>query len=203
MCDPMLTSLGEQQCANLRETFPYHDKICLLISSPLRRTIYTTILAFPPALHNGRCQPNIVALPEVQETSDFPCDTGSDVSRLRKEMREKRVPVDLSLVKEGWNVKTLSNKWSPSSEALTKRAREARKYIRDKVIELQKGGEKNPEIVVVTHGGFLHYFTEDWEDSRTYNGESLHALSSPSSFIFLMFVILPSWILTSSFSFTF
>ena len=26
------------------------------------------------------------------------------------------------------------------------------------------------EIVVVTHGTFLHYLTEDWEDSHTYEG---------------------------------
>lgn len=172
MQDPLLTPFGEEQCATLRETFPHHDKISLLISSPLRRTIYTTFLAFPSALANGHCQSNIIALPEIQETSDFPCDVGSDLSRLRKEMRENEVPVDLGLVQEGWNVKTLDNKWSPSSEALAKRATEARTYIRDKVVQLQKDGEENPEIVVVTHGGFLHYFTEDWEDSRTYNGES-------------------------------
>lgn len=86
-------------------------------------------------------------------------------------MSEKGVPVDLSLVKEGWNKKKLNNKWSPSSEALTKRAKEARIFIRDKVLEMQKEGAEDPEVVVVTHGGFLHYFTEDWEDSSTYNGE--------------------------------
>lgn len=172
MLDPLLTPFGEQQCITLRETFPYHDKISLLISSPLRRTIYTTVLGFSTSLGNGHCQPNIIALPEVQETSDFPCDTGSDPEKLRKEMKEKHVPVDLSLVREGWNVKTLDNKWAPTSEALTKRAREARQYIRDRVFDLQKAGEKDPEVVVVTHGGLLHYFTEDWEDSKAYNGKS-------------------------------
>lgn len=177
MHDPLLTPFGEQQCDTLRETFPYHDKICLLISSPLRRTIHTTYLSFTPALNNGRCQPNIVALPEIQESSDFPCDTGSDPDQLTKEMTDKYLPVDLSLVKEGWNVKKLDTKWAPTSEALIKRAREARVYIRDRILDLQKGGEKSPEVVIVTHGGFLHYFTEDWEDSGAYNGES----SEPSS----------------------
>ncbi|KAF7502272.1 hypothetical protein GJ744_006278 [Endocarpon pusillum] len=172
MHDPSLTPFGEQQCATLRETFPYHDKICLLVSSPLRRTIYTTLLSFTPALNNGRCPQNIVALPEMQESSDFPCDTGSDPDQLVKEMAENHVPVDLSLVKEGWNVKKLDSKWAPTSEALSKRAREARIYIRDRILDLEKGGEKSPEIIVVTHGGFLHYFTEDWEDSGAYNGTS-------------------------------
>ena len=172
MRDPLLTPLGEEQCVTLRETFPYHDKICLLIASPLRRTIYTAIRSFPPSLANGHCQPSIIALPEIQETSDFLCDTGTDVDELRKEMSENHTPVDLSLVKEGWNIKTPNTRWSPSPEALTERAREARLFIRDKVIELQKAGEKEPELVVVTHGGILHYLTEDWEDSKMYNGES-------------------------------
>jgi len=172
MHDPLLTPFGEEQCTVLRETFPYHHKISLLISSPLRRTIYTTLLSFSPALSNSHCKPNVVALPEIQETSDFPCDTGSDIDKLREEMTASHLPVDLSLVKSGWNIKTFDNKWAPSSEALTKRAREARIFIRDKIIELQKEGEEDPEIIVVTHGGLLHYFTEDWEDSGAYHGES-------------------------------
>lgn len=86
-------------------------------------------------------------------------------------MTEKHVPVDLSLAQPGWNVKKLDNKWAPTYEAITRRARVARVYIRDRILELQKESEKDPEIVVVTHGGLLHYFTEDWEDSGAYNGE--------------------------------
>ncbi len=171
MHDPSLTTLGEQQCATLRETFPYHDKICLVISSPLRRTIYTTHLSFTPALNNGRCHHKIVALPEIQESSDFPCDTGTDPDQLAKEMTESHVPVDLGLLNQGWNIKRMDGKWAPTSEALSKRAREARIYIRDRILDLQERGEENPEVVIVTHGGFLHYFTEDWEDSGAYNGE--------------------------------
>lgn len=166
--DPLLTPLGEEQCSVLREKFPYHSNVSLLITSPFRRTIYTTLISFGPALANGHCRSQIIALPEIQETSDFPCDTGSDAEKLRKEMIEKCIPIDLSLVKPGWNIKSLNSKWAPSSEALTSRAREARKYIRDRIFELQREGETDPEIVVMTHGGFLHYFTEDWEDSKAY-----------------------------------
>jgi hypothetical protein len=88
-------------------------------------------------------------------------------------MVAKKVPIDLSLVKPGWNVKTVDTKWSPSADAITKRAREARRFIRDRVLELQKNGEPNPEVVVTTHGSFLHYFTEDWEDVAQFNGKSL------------------------------
>ncbi len=60
---------------------------------------------------------------------------------------------------------------------MSKRAREARIYIRDRILDLQEGGKECPEVVVVTHGGFLHYFTEDWEDSGAYNGEFIEAIS--------------------------
>ena len=95
------------------------------------------------------------------------------MDKLRDEMEENHLPVDLGLVKEGWNVKTADSKWAPSSEALSRRAREARRYVREQMVELQKRGEKDPEVVVVCHGGFLHYLTEDWEDNTTYHGEFL------------------------------
>ena len=47
----------------------------------------------------------IIALPEIQETSDVPCDVGSDVSALQKEIKEKNLPVDIELVPENWNDK--------------------------------------------------------------------------------------------------
>lgn len=155
----------------LRKSFPYHKNISLVISSPFRRTLYTAIHAFESSLTNGHCQPRIIALPEIQEASNLPCDRGSDVDKLRDEMEKNRVPVDLSLVEEGWNVKTADSKWAPSSEALSRRAREARRYVRDQMVELLKRGEKDPEVVVVSHGGFLHYLTEDWEDNTTFHGE--------------------------------
>ncbi len=43
------------------------------------------------------------ALPNAQETADLPCDTGSPIEILRKEMEGKKV--DLGLVEEGWDSK--------------------------------------------------------------------------------------------------
>ncbi|KAI9877655.1 MAG: hypothetical protein M1830_003174 [Pleopsidium flavum] len=154
MLDPVLTHFGEIQCHEFAATFPYHDSVELLVASPLRRTIYTTLLAFEPEIKRGL---KVVALPEAQETSDLPSDTGSDVEVLRKEMAGK--PVDLSLVHEGWNSK--KGKWAPVVEALEQRARETRRWLK---------ARPEKEIVLVTHGGFLHYFTEDWSDSGKFNG---------------------------------
>lgn len=70
------------------------------------------------------------------------------------------LPVDLSLVHDGWNNKV--DKWAPNSEAIIARAKEARKWLKER---------PEKEIVLVTHGGYLHYFTEDWSDSNLYAGE--------------------------------
>ena len=99
----------------------------------------------------------VIALPEAQEVSDLPCDTGSDLEVLRKEMNGK--PVDLSLVHEGWN--NNGGKWATSADAIEARAKEARKWLK---------ARPEKEIVLVTHGGFLHFFTEDWADTRKFQG---------------------------------
>lgn len=75
-----------------------------MTASPLRRTIYTALLSFEPVFKEKK-DVKVVAIPEAQETSDVPCDTGSDPDFLKKEFEEKKLPVDLSLVKEGWNTK--------------------------------------------------------------------------------------------------
>lgn len=79
----------------------------MVVASPLRRTIYTALLGFETEIKSKGLK--IVALPEIQETSDVPCDTGSDIEALKKEVQEKGLPVDLDLVSEDWNNKVGSN----------------------------------------------------------------------------------------------
>ncbi|KUJ12471.1 uncharacterized protein LY89DRAFT_208189 [Mollisia scopiformis] len=45
--DPSLTPLGTTQCTTLSTTFPYTTHLTHLISSLLRRTLYTTLLSSP------------------------------------------------------------------------------------------------------------------------------------------------------------
>lgn len=137
MPDPKLTAFGEQQCHNLHKDFPYHDKIDLVVASPLKRTIYTALLGFAEPIQNQGLK--VIALPELQETSDLPCDTGSSPTEIAREFEGK--PVDLTLVKDGWDSK--KGRWAAESRAIEKRARDARKW-------LMARPEKN--IVVVTHG---------------------------------------------------
>ncbi|KAL8638618.1 MAG: hypothetical protein Q9226_008977 [Calogaya cf. arnoldii] len=146
MHDPLLTPLGENQCHELQSQFPYHDSVDLLVCSPLQRTIQTTLLAFDPEIARGI---HCIALPELQETADLPCDTGSNVTTLKEKFKSK--PVDLSLLSEDWNSK--QGKWAPEQEAIEKRCCDARQWLKTR---------EEKEIVVVAHGGLLHFLTEDW-----------------------------------------
>lgn len=100
----------------------------------------------------------------MQETSDLPCDTGSEPEKLAKEFAGK---VDLEAVTKGWNSKT--GRWSPASSAIEARARDARIWLRDLGLQAAREGE-DVNIVVVTHGGYLHYFTEDWDGHASFTG---------------------------------
>ncbi|KAJ5209618.1 Histidine phosphatase superfamily clade-1 [Penicillium cf. viridicatum] len=154
--DPLLTDLGHEQCQTLRENFPRHANIDLVTASPLRRTLYTALEGFAPVFES-KPDLKIIALPDIQETSDVPCDTGSEPSVLKEEFK---TGVDLDLVQDGWNNK-LSGRYAPTNKALKERARAARRWLK---------ARPEKEIVMVTHGGFLHYFTEDWEDSSQFQG---------------------------------
>lgn len=103
MADPELTPLGEVQCARLCSLLSEkqkHEKIGLIVSSPLRRAIQTALVAFKPLIDRGY---KVLALPGIQEVSDLPCDTGSDLALIQAEF--EKMPVDWSMVEPGWNAK--------------------------------------------------------------------------------------------------
>jgi len=164
--DPLLTPFGKEQCAILSNNFPNPERIAYFVSSPMRRTLYTTILSFPTifspesksTVSKGK---TVLALPEAQETSDLPCDTGSSVTALEAEFNKGGEKVDLSRVGEDWYSKI--GKWSPASSAIEARARTARIFLKRLGEEALAAGQEDVQIVLVTHGGFLHYFTEDWD----------------------------------------
>lgn len=191
--DPLLTPYGEDQCRNLAQNFPkaHMDQVELIIASPLKRTIYTALLSFAPVIKQKKLK--VLLLPELQETSDLPCDTGSSVEEIEKEFAGQ--PIDTSLMRKPenaeWNNKM--GRWAPNSSAIEARANDAREF-------LYARSEK--EAVVVTHGGFLHYFTQDWSDIHKLNGTPSagmfeHVPSSPSEFYSFFEILLRSTLLFS------
>ncbi|BDD61334.1 hypothetical protein MAP00_006382 [Monascus purpureus] len=170
--DPILTDLGNEQCRKLREKFPYHSDVELVVSSPLRRTIATSLQGFEPVFQS-REGLKLIVHPDLQETSDVPCDTGSNPEVLREEIEKGGLPVDLGLLFDGWNSK--KGPYAPTNKEIKNRARAARRWLKARPEKV---------IVVVTHGGFLHYFTEDWEDSSEYQGMVVHPLHGPTTTLF-------------------
>ena len=108
-----------------------------MVASPIKRTLYTALIAFGPVLKEKKLK--VIALPELQETSDLPCDTGSSPEELGKLFEGENV--DLDLVKPGWNSKRM--KWAANAPAIERRAREARQWLL---------ARPEKEIVVVSHG---------------------------------------------------
>lgn len=70
----------------------------------MRRAIYTGLEAFGSILENNPAS-DIIALPILQEVSDLPCDTGSELQDLQIEVEQKNLPVDLRFVEENWSHK--------------------------------------------------------------------------------------------------
>ncbi|KAJ5085739.1 hypothetical protein N7532_010510 [Penicillium argentinense] len=100
--DPPLTATGIQQSKQLNEDFPYHKKVGLMITSPLRRAVQTALIGFESCLEgryydhdtvNGDIRSNTpkgerVTLrlePEIQAHSSRLCDTGSTPLVLQSE----------------------------------------------------------------------------------------------------------------------
>lgn len=186
--DPCLTPLGEEQCATLQSThFPLDKQksISLVAASPLTRALHTAWLVFQPILtlsaspqintKAGGNQMKILAIPDAQETSSDPCDVGTDLSGLSSFLASQHPawPVDLSLLASnpGWNRKSLGSRFSPHNDAIKARARATRLFLRDRVDEIMtKEGRDDIQVVLVSHGGFLHYFSDDWEGAATRPG---------------------------------
>ncbi|CZR58477.1 uncharacterized protein PAC_08369 [Phialocephala subalpina] len=160
--DAILTPHGHTQCQHLQEAFPNHASIEIVLSSPLRRAIQTAVHSFTPAIL--RPEVKLLLVPLAQEISAKPCDVGHEREDLEKEMKRllsnegqelgfDAERIDYSILEEGWSSK--KGLYEDSLQAVEARAAELRKW-------LWRRPEK--EIVLVTHGAFLHYLTEDWDN---------------------------------------
>ncbi len=161
--DPELTQLGHQQAENLCQTFQFFDSVGLIVASPLRRTIQTTLLAFPKVLNksyyeegSGKGVQNGVKLvlnPDLQEAGAMPCDTGSD----RRALETAFPHLDFSTLYSTWPLK--EGVYSADDRTVKERARNVRGYLRERIATLKES--KRKDIIVVMHGMFTKFLVDD------------------------------------------
>lgn len=163
--DPGLTETGFSQASALTNTFPALSSIGVILSSPLTRTIETTIAGFSTILFN-ECSPSgpnkrdegatkLILDPDLQERSDLPCDTGSDASVL-----EAKFPgLEYGSLGESWPAKIGDH--AADDEAVAARAERFRKKLLSLTRELAANNSEKKDVLVVTHGVFMKFLAED------------------------------------------
>lgn len=152
--DPELTPYGREQCQRFCAQFTRHEEVNLLCASPMRRAILTALLAFEPEVARGM---TILALPDAQEATDVPSDTGSTPSTLTQEFGDQ---VDCQNLSDEWFVKAGYN--AVDQVSLFARARALRRLLRER---------EEKEIVLVTHGYFAHFITGNIDGNGEQIGE--------------------------------
>jgi len=163
--DPELTMQGIEQCKTLHDSYPHGDKVKWIYASPLRRTIMTAQLAIRPLVGPGR----IILLPELQENSARPSDTGRPKSELEREFGTDVIDTELLSGGEDWFKKTPDTSAFPSLARIEERARFARTWLRAVASKMAD----DERIVVVTHGAFAHFLVEDFAGLRPGRGSGV------------------------------
>ncbi|KAJ3086057.1 hypothetical protein HK102_013552 [Quaeritorhiza haematococci] len=196
--DPGLTPLGLEQCSTVLARYFPHAIVApsaattgpeeqedlgvpststststpfdLIVTSPLRRTLQTTLHAFGPLLkpHQSASRIPMYPLADLQETGDLPCDTGSSLEHLIKWFPD----VDF---------RHLDPEWYKNKNAVPAGDEEDKAISMSELDEEDSGCEewerlprlrvrrvlrwlmRRPEnrIMVVSHGGFLKALTRE------------------------------------------
>lgn len=158
--DAQLSQRGYDSAEDLgrRLISEHSNTICTIISSPLRRTIQTSLAAFHRALHtkyyptnSGRGAQDGVRLvldANLQEIDDLPCNTGSPREELIDQFPE--LHDEISLLHPRWYVKS-----GPESP-LPPRARRKEQILKRLEQAFQESSDsKKTDVVVVAHGGVI------------------------------------------------
>ncbi|KAK9428054.1 histidine phosphatase superfamily [Lipomyces doorenjongii] len=159
--DPELTLLGRHQAEDICRSFTSSDEVGVIVASPLRRTIETTLLAFANTLDKRYFDEasgkgitggaELILDPDLQGHKAQPCDTGSDHSVL-----ETIFPnLDFSGLPTGWQAK--EGLYAP--DALDERVRKVRGVLAERAAALKS--RERRDIVVVTHGGIMSHLSGD------------------------------------------
>jgi broad specificity phosphatase PhoE len=100
MIDPPLTTHSLRQCLTVREAFESMDKFNYVLCSPLNRTMETCLEAFKPLFEERGLK--IIAWGDLREWDNSTWNQGSSLNELKR--KYEGMPVDLSLIKEGWEL---------------------------------------------------------------------------------------------------
>ncbi|KAG8743455.1 hypothetical protein FRC10_012035 [Ceratobasidium sp. 414] len=152
--DAVLTDLGRSQCTEFSQTplaAIIQDSAELILTSPQRRALSTTLLALPKAVEQLLPESRVLLVPQLQEINDAACDRGSDRTVLESTPEYatdiKHIGrLDFSPLTDDWNKK--QGIYAAEPDALWARAQWVRKLIRSR---------KEETIAVVAHGNFLRY----------------------------------------------
>jgi broad specificity phosphatase PhoE len=159
--DPPLTAAGVGQASALIQTFPDAASVAVMLTSPLTRTLQTTIASFPQVLRKDAAgSAQLIIDPDLQERSNLPCDTGSRRTTLEEAFPE----LDFGGLADDWFVK--EGLYAADDAAVATRAQRFRERLREIVTSLEKdrgeadqGRQRN--VVVVTHGVFMKFLAKD------------------------------------------
>jgi broad specificity phosphatase PhoE len=162
--DPPLTDLGRTQASALVRNFPDPASIAVVLTSPLTRTLETTLAAFGHILDKkyvgeaGAADggARLIIDPDLQERSDLPCDTGS----AQADLEARFLGLDFDVLGADWHVK--AGAYAADDKAVEARAERVRRRLLDLARELDQGdGTQRQDIVVVTHGVFMKFLSDD------------------------------------------
>jgi broad specificity phosphatase PhoE len=159
--DPPLTTLGYTQASQLISKFPNPERIAVILSSPLRRAIQTSLAGFPHVLEKRYFDPSsefgvengieLALEPDLQERSALPCDTGSERHVLEKDFPN----LALEELSEDWPSK--AGQYAADDDSVTLRAARTREKL--KRLNMALHGKERRDIVVVTHGMFMKFLS--------------------------------------------
>jgi broad specificity phosphatase PhoE len=188
--DPPLTTLGYAQASQLISKFPNPERIAAILSSPLRRAIQTSLTGFPHVLEKRYFDPSsefgvengieLTLEPDLQERSALPCDTGSERHVLEKDFPN----LTLEELGEGWQAK--AGQYAADDDSVTLRAAKTREKLKHLSVALR--GNERRDIVVVTHGMFMKFLSDEgdidlpkagWKSYTISNDEEDRAILIP------------------------
>lgn len=170
--DPVLTHKGHLQALGVASTYSVFfssldPATTLICSSPLRRTMQTTLASFSSVLPPVASSPvPLVILPQIQECGAEPCDRAASLEETKAMFPQAFLDWTtcdpaIDSRAQGWDTK--EGFYAPVEERQVERARWFRMWMRDEC--------RAEKLVVVCHHGFLRRITKTPHDLVSWRGD--------------------------------